>query len=41
MRRIYINGLMVGMMLLIASCIENDIDYPVVKLQFLDIAVEG
>lgn len=28
-------------MLLIASCIENDIDYPVVKLQFLDIAVEG
>ena len=41
MRRIYINGLMVGMMLLITSCIENDIDYPVVKLQFLDIVVEG
>ena len=28
-------------MLLITSCIENDIDYPVVKLQFLDIVVEG
>lgn len=41
MGRKYINSLLGIMLLLLASCIKNDIDYPVIKLQILDIAVEG
>lgn len=41
MKRIYRNSLLGVLLLLLASCIKNDIDYPVIKLQILDIAVEG
>lgn len=41
MKRIYKNSLLGMLLLLLASCIENDIDYPVIRLQIVDIAVDG
>lgn len=41
MKRIYKNSLLGVLLFLLASCIENDIDYPVIKLQILDMEVEG
>lgn len=41
MERIYKNSLLGVLLLLLASCIKNDIDYPAIKLQILDIAVDG
>lgn len=42
MKRVYKNSLPIVLLLfLLASCIKNDIDYPVIKLQILDLAVKG
>ena len=42
MKRIYKTSLPIVLLLfLLASCIKNDIDYPVIKLQILDMTVKG